>query len=506
MAESFTQFRAAIFDMDGVVTDTAGIHARACRQLFDEVLPELAPGAVPAFDPKEEYRRRVAGRARDDGVRAVLAARGITLPEGTPSDSPKQRTVHGLARRKEDMYVALLAQGGVQAFPSSIALLHRLRDDGLPIALVTASRSSSAVLSAAGVLDLFDAVVDGDDMERLAMLGKPDPAVLLEAAHRLAVPPAECLVVDDAVVGIQAAREGGFGLVIGVDRTGKGTSLAAAGADRVVADLGGFDLDALVGDAAGRIEPAPSWRAGASTEVSPWVLTYHGFDPKQEGIREALCTLANGYLGTRGAAAECRADAVHYPGTYLAGVYNRLTTRVETQTLEDEHLVNAPNWLPLRFSFAEGPWLSPASPELIEFRQELDMRRATLTRFMRFSDDQGRVTQVTSERLVSQAARHLAALRTTFEAENWSGPVRVQSSLDGDVSNTGVAAYSGLANHHLEPARTTAVNGDTVLLETRTNQSQITMAMAARTRAFSHGELMAVDRTVLDEPATRNRS
>jgi hypothetical protein len=145
---------------------------------------------------------------------------------------------------------------------------------------------------------------------------------------------------------------------------------------------------------------------------------------------------------------------VHDPGTYLAGVYNRLTTRV-TQTIEDEHLVNAPNWLPLRFSFADWPWLSPDSPELIEYRQELDMRRAILTRFMRFSDDQGRVTQVTSDRIVSQAARHLAATCTTFQAENWSGPVRVQSSLDGGVRNAGVVAYAGLADHHLEAAGTT---------------------------------------------------
>ena len=189
------------------------------------------------------------------------------------------------------------------------------------------------------------------------------------------------------------------------------------------------------------------------------------------------------------------------PGTYLAGVYNRLTTRVDTQTLEDEHLVNAPNWLPLRYSFADGPWLSPDSTELIEYRQELDMRRAILTRFMRFIDDQGRVTQVTSERLVSQDAPHLAAARTTFQAENWSGPVRVQSLLDGRVSNAGVAAYAGLANRHLESVRTAAVSDDTVLLETMTNQSHITIAMAARTRTFAQGELMTVDQKVLEDSA-----
>ncbi|HSU35453.1 MAG TPA: HAD-IA family hydrolase [Propionibacteriaceae bacterium] len=502
MPERIAPVRAAIFDMDGVVTDTAGVHARACSELFDSVLPELAHGAVRAFDPDAEYARLVAGRGREDGVRAVLAERGLAVSEGTPTDSPDQLTVHGLARRKEELYVDLLRRGGVQAFPSSVALIHRLRDDGWPVALVTASRNSSAVLSAAGVAELFDAVVDGNDAERLDLVGKPDPAVLLEAASRLSVAPAECVVIDDAVVGIQAAHRGGFGLVIGVDRTGKGTSLAAAGADRVVADLAGLDLKTLPRDAAGALSPAPPWRAGASTEVSPWVLTYHGYDPEQEGTREALCTLANGYLGTRGAAAECRADSVHYPGTYVAGVYNRLTTQVDAQTLEDEHLVNVPNWLPVRFSLAGGPWLSPDSSEMIEYRQELDMRRGLLTRFMKFRDGQGRVTQVTSERLVSRHARHLAAVRTTFRADNWSGPVRLRSSLDGGITNSGVADYAALADHHLESVRTAELSHDTVLLEARTNQSQITIAMAARTRAFLQGEPLRIDQSKFDDHGT----
>lgn len=127
------------------------------------------------------------------------------------------------------------------------------------------------------------------------------------------------------------------------------------------------------------------------------------------------------------------------------------------------------------------------------------MRRGILTRFMRFSDDQDRVTQVTSERVVSQDARHLAAVRTTFEAENWSGPLRVQSSLDGRVTNSGVAAYAGLANHHLDLVRTTGLNHDTVLLESVTNQSHITIAMAARTRTFSQGEPIKVNQKVIDD-------
>ena len=244
----------------------------------------------------------------------------------------------------------------------------------------------------------------------------------------------------------------------------------------------------------------PSWRGGASAEAEPWVLTYHGFDPAQEGTREALCTLANGFLGTRGAASECKADAVHYPGTYLAGVYNRQQTTLDGQTLTDEHMVNAPNWLPLRFALPGGEWLAPGSSELVDYRQQLDLRRGILTRHMRFCDVNGRMLRVISERLVSQRTRHLVALRTTFQAEEWSGPLRVRSSLDGGVVNGNVAALAQLGNRHLRTVRTDVIAADTVMLEVVTTQSQITIAMAARTRAYVDDDTIAPPTHPLDEP------
>jgi beta-phosphoglucomutase family hydrolase len=486
--------RAAIFDMDGVVTDTAGIHAEAWRQMFNAVVPVLAGGKARPFDPADEYSRLVDGRSREDGVRAVLTERGLSLPEGRPSDPPTRRTVHGLANRKQKLFVELLARGGVRSFPSTVTLLRRLRDHGMPLALVTASRNSGSVLTAAGVFDLFDAVVDGNDAERLGLLGRPDPAMFLEAARRLAVSPATCVVVEDSVAGVTAARKGGFAVVVGVDRTGNRTRLLRAGAHVVVADLGSVDPTSLIGRATSVTVPSPPWRGGASAEFGPWVLTYHGFDPSQEGTREALCTLGNGYLGTRGAAPECRADPVHYPGTYIAGVYDRLASSINGAVVENEHLVNAPNWLPLRFAVGEEGWLTPDSTQVIEYRQDLDLRRALLTRVVRFRDETGRVTRVTSERLVSQHARHLVALKTTFLAENWSGLVRVQATLDGGVRNSGVPADAYLANDHLQTTRTEPVDHETVLLETITRQSRITIAMTARTRIYHDDQPVGLER------------
>ena len=172
--------------------------------------------------------------------------------------------------------------------------------------------------------------------------------------------------------------------------------------------------------------------------MDPWVLRFDSFDPASEGDREALCTLGNGYWGTRGSAAETSADKVHYPGTYFAGVFNRVTTDFGTHSADDEHLVNAPNWLPLRIKTSTGAWLHPLTSEIRFYSQKLDLRTAVLTRTVRYRHDGDKTTLVTSRRFVSLASPHIAVSQTTIEAENWSGPLTVQSALDGAVSNQNV--------------------------------------------------------------------
>jgi trehalose/maltose hydrolase-like predicted phosphorylase len=242
-------------------------------------------------------------------------------------------------------------------------------------------------------------------------------------------------------------------------------------------------------------------RVGGESGRDPWVLGYDGFDPATEGRREALCTLGNGYWGTRGAAAEADADDVHYPGTYLAGVYNRVRSGLGTTSVEDEHMVNAPNWLPLRYRVAGEEWFHPADRGLVSLRQELDLRRATLTRVLRFRDRHGRTTRVTSRRFVSQAAPHVAVIDTTFEAEDWSGPLTVRSAVEGRVANRNVAADRMLAGRHLTARQTAELDGETVLLEMETTQSGIHIAMASRTRAFRDGSRLDPIRRYLTEDA-----
>jgi alpha,alpha-trehalase len=232
--------RAVIFDMDGVITDTATAHAQAWKRLFDEVLRERAGGSgerLEPFDADEDYRRYVDGKPRFDGVRSFLRSRGIDLPEGEPDDPPDRETACGLGNRKNELFLEHLREHGVDPYPSTVALVRELQARGLGTAAISASQNMSQVLEAAGVGTLFPVMVDGIVLRELGLPGKPDPAIFVEAARRLGVDPPSAAVVEDALAGVEAGARGGFGFVVGVDRTGHADVLRAAGADVVVNDL-----------------------------------------------------------------------------------------------------------------------------------------------------------------------------------------------------------------------------------------------------------------------------
>ena len=231
-----------------------------------------------------------------------------------------------------------------------------------------------------------------------------------------------------------------------------------------------------------------------------WSLRYEGFVPQQEGLREALCTVGNGYFATRGAAPESRADGVHYPGTYIAGCYNELRNDISGHTVENESLVNAPNWLPLTFAPEDGSWLDLGEAEVLEHDQELDLRRGVLTGRLRVRDGQGRITRATCRRFVHMGAAHLAALEMTVTPENWSGRLRIRSELDGAVENSGVPRYRGLASRHLVPIEARSLDPVAVLLVVETSQSHIRIAEAARTRLFRNGAHLDDGGRVIEEP------
>lgn len=243
------RFDAVLFDLDGVITDTASLHAASWKRMFDAYLRERAARTgevLRPFDPAA-YQLHVDGKPRLDGVRDFLASRGIRLPEGSPDDPPTAETVGGLGNRKNALINAVIAEKGVEAYPGSVRLIRQLRDRGFKIAVVTSSRSCAAVLRAAGLESLFHLQVDGNTVREQHLAGKPAPDVFLLAAGLLGCEPARAVVIEDAIAGVQAGANGGFGLVIGVARKVDPEVLRRNGAHVVVSDLSELLADAADG-------------------------------------------------------------------------------------------------------------------------------------------------------------------------------------------------------------------------------------------------------------------
>ncbi len=234
MAVSWDQYDAALFDLDGVVTPTAEVHMRAWSAMFNDYLQGV-PGQPPYTD--DDYFAYVDGKPRYDGVRTFLAARGITLPEGTTADTTDLETVSGLGNRKNDYFAKVLTDEGVEAYPGSVRLLDALRERGMPMAIVSSSRNAPAVLAAAGMTDYFQTVMHGGVAAERHLAGKPAPDTFLAAADDLGATAARSVVLEDAISGVRAGAAGDFGLVIGVDRGAGADALTEAGAHVVVADL-----------------------------------------------------------------------------------------------------------------------------------------------------------------------------------------------------------------------------------------------------------------------------
>jgi beta-phosphoglucomutase family hydrolase len=231
---------ACLFDMDGVVTQTAIVHAAAWKEMFDEFLRAHAQSTgtefVP-FDPHADYDAYVDGKPRLDGTRSFLESRGIELPEGTPDDPAGTQTLYGLSNRKNDLVLAKLATDGVQVYDGTITYIHAVREKGIATAIVSSSANTKQALDSAGIAGLFDVRVDAQFAKAHGLHGKPAPDTFLAAAQALKVPASRAVVFEDALAGVEAGHAGGFALVVGVDRVGQAQKLKEHGADVVVEDV-----------------------------------------------------------------------------------------------------------------------------------------------------------------------------------------------------------------------------------------------------------------------------
>ena len=505
-------YQGAIFDVDGVLVDSP--HELAWREALKELMEgdwhdirDQTSWTAERFTT-QVYQQVMAGKPRLAGARAALEYFG--LPD-------VDRRIEQYAAAKQEHVVQLIEQGRFRAFPDALRFILAVKDNGIRVAAASSSKNAKLFLerirldtfAAEQRLDysfvhdgmtleeLFDADISGRDLPR----GKPDPMIFLTAAEELRLSPEMCFVVEDATSGVQAAKAGGMA-AIGVARLGDEQQLTDAGADLVVTTLDDISLPTLI---EGRVEErqAAEEIRRRYTERPPdvWTLVYDGYDPERQGLREALGALGNGYFMTRGALPEAKADDANYPATYVAGLYNRLVSEVAGRQVENEDLVNVPNWLPLQFRISGGsPWFDMQQPGVEDHRLELDMQHGTLIRSFTWQDAQGRRTTVVQRRFVSRQDEHLAGLETKLTAENWSGSIQIRSGLDGRVVNAGVKRYRDLNGQHLTTLGQAEVDKETIDLQVETNQSHVRVALAARTRLLRDGEIVEVDRSLVEEP------
>jgi trehalose/maltose hydrolase-like predicted phosphorylase len=321
---------------------------------------------------------------------------------------------------------------------------------------------------------LVETRVDGVVSAEIGLKGKPEADIFTTAADNLGCTYDRCIVVEDAVSGVQAGRNGRFGLVLGLAREENAHELLINGADIVLEDM-----------AETSIEKLNEWFA-TGLEADQWSISYHDYDPKKERSRETLLSVGNGYFGTRGAMEEMDANAVNYPGTYMAGMYNRLITKIADRDIENEDFVNCINWLPLTFRIDGGDWFDANSTKLLGIKRKLNLKNGLLSREMRFEDVEGRQTQIVSERFASMDNPQLAAMRYRITPLNYNSTIEIKSGLDGKLTNQGVERYKALSSNHLEQAEE-GVENEKLYVLVKTNQSGHQIAGAARHRLLING-------------------
>jgi len=463
------KFDAVIFDLDGVITKTALVHASSWKKMFDEYMltrEERFGEPFREFTHAGDYLPYVDGKPRYNGVASFLESREIDIPFGDPSDDPGMETACGLGNKKNIVFNKVLDEEGVEVYPSSVDILHGLKAAGVRIGVASSSKNCKPVLEKAGLLHFFETRVDGVVSAEIGLKGKPEPDIFTTACDNLGVEYHRTVVVEDAVSGVQAGRKGNFGLTLGLAREDNIKELYVGGADIVVEDLGEIGLDGI-----------NAW-FDKGMEEDGWLLRYFDYLPDMERSREALLAVGNGYFGTRGALEESKASKTNYPGTYISGLFNRLVSKVGDRDIENEDFVNIINWLPISFRIENGPWfeLSPEPSFAIKtLNRTLDLKSGELRREMVVEDKKGRMTRVVSSRFAGMADPHRAGLRYTICPLNYSGRIEVRSALSGNHKNEGVERYNSLNQQQLE-AVTEISTDDGIQLVVKTTQSDILIA------------------------------
>jgi len=487
------RYKAVVFDLDGVITKTAPLHEQAWKNVFESYLARKG-------DPKpfthDDYLEFVDGKPRYEGVRCFLESRGIKLEYGQWSDPPEKETYGGVGNKKEQLFNEILNSTCIEIYQSTANFIVNLKERNCKIAVASSSKHCRQILEKTNMEHFFDARVDGVVSEGLKLKGKPNADIFTKCCELLGVLPEESVVVEDAVSGVQAGRNGKFGLVVGIDRGGNRESLLSNGADIVVEDMNQLSI----------------WSVNDEFPYkdAEWTLNFDNHEPELSKFKETLTTLGNGYFATRGAAEESTREEedFRYPATYIAGGYNRVKTELGGKVIETEDLVNFSNWTRITFRHVdddiEGPWFSWISKEfeILRYNQHLNIRDGILVRKFTTKDKKGRITTITSQRFVHMKFRNVGAIKYNITPQNWSGKLQVISEIDASVRNRGVMRYRDMESRHFKVvAKETFHTGhdQAIYLTVRTDESDLKVCTASQTSLYHGTEKMDVPRKIVEE-------
>ena len=476
-------FDAVIFDLDGVITKTALVHSIAWTRMFNDYLKfraEKYGDSFREFTHEGDYLPHVDGKPRYKGVGDFLKSRGINISYGDPSDGPEQETICGLGNRKNQYFNEILEKDGVQVYGSTVRLMKELKDQGIKLGVASSSKNCKKVLEAAGLLHYFETRVDGMVSAELGLKGKPEPDIFTTACDNLGVAYDRSVVVEDAVSGVQAGAKGGFGLTLGLDREGNREALEKNGADMVlndISELGGI--------------PAMERWFDTRVEELKWNLIYRDYNLEKEMSREALLTVGNGFFATRGSMEEVAANESNYPGSYMAGLYNRRKSKLGDRWVENEDFVNFINWIPVTFRLKGEEWFDPNKHSFKLEERRLDLKAGILYRSLVVNHKNGLKTRVESRRFVSMDNPHLAGLEYRILPLNYSDELEVCSSINGDLINDGVKRYRELDQHHLEQLGQGRLD-ETGYVLVKTNQSDIYILVSEKLTLLQGSKKIAV--------------
>lgn len=461
---------SVIFDLDGVITKTAIVHSAAWKQMFDEYLKyreQKFGEPFVEFSHQTDYIKYVDGKPRYKGVNDFLLSRGINIEYGTPDDKAGFDTVCALGNKKNEKFNEIITKDGVEVYDSTIAFIQDLRKRGIKTGVASSSKNCRPILARMDMLSLFDTCVDGTTSAELNLKGKPEPDIFTTAADNLGCSYNKSIVIEDAVSGVQAGKKGNFGLVIGLARENNLRELEINGADIVVEDITEISF-----------EDIESWFQ-YGLKIDGWNLTYKDYNKNVEKTRETLMTVGNGYFGTRGNMSECFAGENNYPGTYMAGVYNRLRSKVGDKMITNEDFVNCPNWTVFRFKIGREPWIDINECEIKYIERNLDLRSGELQRVMCLKDKKGRIHLIDSRRFASMSNYHVAGEKYSFTAINYSGTATFCIGINGDIINAGVDRYKQLNQKHLNPDAV-VIEDNVITVGVETTQSKITVVEMAK--------------------------